>query len=109
MNNTCAKHELFISAIHGTNQLELTFNSKEKGFITRTCAPLDFGPWRRSSEENDVRYHLYDLSSSSGKHPLSIKAEQIIAMELIEQKFLPEYIVQWKPNWHIARDWGIYS
>ncbi len=98
----------FVSAIAETNLVELTFNSKEKGVITRICAPMDFGPWKRSSSP-EMRYHFIDLDSSSGVHPLSITAEQILQLTVLDKKFKPENIVNWVPEWHIARDWGVYS
>ena len=98
----------FVSAIGGTNLIELTFASSSKGIITRICAPMDFGPWKRSSS-GEIRYHFIDLNSSAGEHPLSIKADRILKLTVLNQKFKPENIVHWVPEWHIARDWGIYS
>jgi hypothetical protein len=99
----------FVTALQSTNLVELTFISKQKGEITRKCAPMDFGPWRRHSSNNDIRYHFIDLDSASGSHPLSITPEQIINIEQIEEKFSPENLISWKPNWYIARNWGKYS
>ncbi len=101
-------HNEFFVALNGTNLVELTFDSKEKGEITRTCAPMDFGPSRRYSSP-EVRYHFMDLDSSSGEHPLSITPEQVISIRTLEDKFSPAELVKWEPNWHYARDWGDYS
>ena len=98
----------FVSAIEETNLIELTFNSSSKGTITRICAPMEFGPWNRSSS-GELRYHFVDLNSSQGIHPLSIKEDQILRLNVLDEKFKPENIIQWVPKWHIARDWGIYS
>ncbi len=98
----------FVSAIAGTNLVELTFNSSSKGIITRKCAPMDFGPWKHS-RASEVRYHFIDLNSSQGAHPLSIKSDQILQLNVSDEKFKPENLVYWVPEWHIARDWGIYS
>ena len=38
MNN----HEIFLNAITEKQILRVTFNSKEKGEITRLCIPFDF-------------------------------------------------------------------
>jgi hypothetical protein len=102
-------HELFISAIHNTDLLNLTFNSKEKGVIQRTCAPLDYGVSRRHNSSQDMRYHLWDYDSSDGEHPLSILPEQVVSIELVGEKFSPSTIIDWTPNWHLNRDWGMYS
>jgi hypothetical protein len=102
-------HDLFISALVNTQLVKVTFKSNEKGILTRTCVPMDHGHWRRSSTYPDIRYHFMDLDSSSGIHPLPIKPENIINMELLQEKFEPGNIVNWVPDWHIARDWGIYS
>ncbi len=101
--------DLFITAINGTDLVKLTFTANNGETLTRTCAPMDYGPWRRCNSSNDIRYHLMDLDSSAGTHNLSIKPSQIIKLELLDEKFKPEYFVHWVPNWHIARDWGIYS
>ncbi len=104
-----ANHNLFISALENTQLITVTFKSNEKGTLTRTCAPMDYGHWRKSSTYPDIRYHFMDLDSSSGVHPLPIKAENILRMELLKEKFEPQNIVTWVPDWHIARNWGIYS
>ncbi len=101
-------HNDFLSAIAETNLIELTFTSNSKGVTTRICAPMDFGLWKRSSS-TEVRYHFIDLSSSQGAHPLSIKADQILELNVLDEKFKPENLIHWIPEWHIARDWGIYS
>ena len=98
----------FISALESTSLVELTFNSKEKGEITRICAPMDYGPWARSSSNED-RYHFVSVDSSSGTHPISITPEQVVHMEVLEKKFSLKELVRWQPNWHYARDWGMYS
>lgn len=98
----------FFSALHSTNLIELTFDSKEKGEITRKCAPMDFGPWARSSS-GEIRYHFIDLNSNSGTHPLSITPDQVRHMEVLEEKFKPGELIHWTPKWHYARDWGVYS
>ena len=105
MNN----HETFLHAIINKKVIELTFNSNEKGVITRKCIPFDFGPSRRNLKINPDRYHFYDLNSPEGKHTLSILPEQVIKVNLLDETFDPADYITWTPNWFIQRDWGIYS
>lgn len=103
------KKEIFITAIHSKKKVEVTFNSIEKGVITRICIPYDFGPSNRYKDGRD-RYHFYDLNSPEGKHNLSILPEQLINIEILNETFEPGDYVTWSPiNWHIKRDWGSYS
>lgn len=102
------KHDDFLCAIARKNLVKLKFNSNSKGTITRICAPMDFGPLKRSSSP-EMRYHFIDLDSSSGEHPLSIKPDQVLELNVLSDKFDPKNLVHWTPSWHIARDWGIYS
>jgi hypothetical protein len=101
-------HEIFLLSIHGRKHLNITFDSKEKGIIKRTCVPFDFGPSRKYKDGLD-RFHLYDLDSPDGKHNLSILPTQLHNIELVEIIFDPKDYVTWTPNWIVARDWGIYS
>jgi hypothetical protein len=98
-------HNKFVEAIHSTNLIKLTFNSKLSGVLTRTCAPMEYGTLRRSSSSK-LKYHFYSTDSS---HPMSISQSQIISMNILEKKFTPEEFIRWTPNWHIVRDWGVYS
>ena len=104
MNN----HETFLHAITNKTVIELIFNSKEKGVITRKCIPYDFGP---SSKSSKIKYHFHNLNSPKGPHPLPVLPEQIIEIKLLNESFDPANYVTWKPpyNWFIKRDWGIYS
>ena len=98
----------FFRALESTNLVLLTFDSKEKGVITRTCAPMDFGPSRIYSS-SEVRYHFIDVDSSAGAHPLSITPDKVVELEILEEQFSPENLVHWQPNWHYSRDWGSLS
>ncbi len=101
--------DTFINAIHDRRYLEVVFNSKEKGVITRTCIPFDYGPSRRIKEQSN-RFHFYDLNSPDGKHTLSILPEQLMSIKALDQVFDPADYVTWAPiQWFIPRDWGIYS
>ena len=105
MNN----HNIFLYAITNKKVIELTFDSKDKGVITRKCIPFDFGPSRRNLKINPSRYHLFDLNSPEGKHTLSILPEQVIKINLLDETFNPADYVTWTPNWFIKRNWGVYS
>ena len=103
------KSELFVAAIRGTQKLKITFDSKESGVITRTVIPMDIGPWKRIPGSTQMRYHMIDLDSTAGQHPLSVLPEQIVSMDLLAERFNPEDFVRWTPSWHTARDWGVLS
>ena len=98
----------FIQAIHNKQVIRLSFNSQEKGVITRKCIPFDYGPSRRSSDKSD-KYHCYDLDSPEGSHTLSIFPKQIVSIEILDQRFEPSSYVTWTPNWFVTRDWGQFS
>jgi hypothetical protein len=106
--NIMSNYEKFIQAIHNKRIIVAKIDSKEKGVITRTCIPFDYGPSRIYKDGLD-RYHLYDLDSPEGKHNLSVIPEQIIDIEITNEHFEPSDYVRWEPNWIIERDWGIYS
>lgn len=98
----------FLEAINNKLILQITFNSKEKGIIKRTCIPFDFGPSRKYKDGLD-RYHFLDLDSPDGKHNLSILPDQVLNMTLTNNNFNPADYISWTPNWHISRDWGEFS
>lgn len=99
----------FISAIHQKRKLEVTFDSNEKGVITRICIPFDFGPSRKYKDGLN-RFHFYDLNSPDGKHNLSILPEQIVKILILDDTFNPGDYITWSPmNWFVKRDWGMYS
>jgi len=102
----------FIQAIRNKKKIRLTFNSKtDGGPVTRVCAPMDFGPSRRTSDKND-RYHLWDYESDAKPHPLSLDPNRIIEMVVLEEGFKPSEFVTWDlaaSPWFVKRDWGIYS
>ena len=104
--------ENFIEAIHNFKKIRLTFFSKDDNMaIVRKCAPMDFGPSRRAKLQND-RYHLWDYESDTKNHNLPLNPEQIIKMEILDEKFDPSEFITWdtkKSPWFIERDWGIYS
>jgi hypothetical protein len=99
---------LFKQAIDDMLLVQLTFNANDKGIITRTCVPFDFGPSRRY-KDGENRYHFYDLDSPDGNHNLSILPEQVVEFELTNENFEPGDYIKWTPNWFYKRDWGKYS
>lgn len=97
-------------AINEKRLVEVTFNSFEKGEITRKCVPFDIGPSKRCKDGKD-RFHFWDLECPTGEnHNLSILPEQILNLNLSEEVFDPADYVTWeKIEWHVPRDWGSYS
>jgi len=104
--------EQFIRAIHGKRKIILTFYSKEDGcFLSRKCAPMDYGPSRRAKQKND-RYHVWDYESDTQKHTLSVNPEQISDIQFLEENFEPAEFITWdtvSSPWFIPRDWGPHS
>ena len=99
----------FINAIHSQNKVRVTFSSKEDGRnLTRLCAPMDFGPSSRAHNKAD-RFHMWDYESDQRNHTLSLLPEQVLNIEIIDEKFQPGEFVTWQPNWIIHRNWGAYS
>jgi hypothetical protein len=97
-----------IEAINQKVKVKVTFDSKEKGRITRLCIPFDIGPSKRYKDGLD-RYHFFDLDSPDGKHNLSVLPDQIIDIEITNEHFDPSKFITWTPSWFIVRDWGLYS
>ena len=99
----------FVGAIHSKNKVILTFHSKEDGHsLTRTCAPMDYGPSTRAHNKSD-RFHFWDYDSDTAKHTLSLLPEQVISIEVLPETFDPAEFVTWQTNWIVKRDWGTYS
>jgi len=88
--------------------VKLTFNSVEKGILTRKCIPFDLGPSRRFRDKSQ-RYHFLVLDGPDGRHNLSILPMQIVKIELIDAHFEPSKYIKWKPKWFVKRNWGVYS
>jgi hypothetical protein len=99
----------FIDAIHSKNKIRITFHSNEdRQSLTRTCAPMDYGPGTRANNKND-RFHLWDYDSDTARHTLSLLPEQVISIEILTETFYPAEFVTWQPNSIVQRDWGAYS
>ncbi|HAV5317769.1 hypothetical protein ABTP12_14815 [Acinetobacter baumannii] len=103
---------IFKQAIHSKNKVKLIFYSKEDGKnLERICAPMDFGPSRRSKNK-DERYHLWDYESDQSNHVLSLLPIQVINIEILNNNFDPSEFITWdvkKSPWFYIRDWGHHS
>ncbi len=99
----------FIEVIKNRTKVKVTFFSKEDASpITRVCAPMDYGPSRRARDKSD-RFHLWDYEGKRGPHIISIIADKVTGLEIVEDSFDPAKFVTWAPNWFIERDWGEFS
>jgi hypothetical protein len=95
----------FKDAISTKNKIRITFFSNEdSSLIARVCAPMDFGPLRRSKEKDD-KYHMWDYESAKGPHTLSLSIIQVSLIEVLEESFNPMEFVTWQPNWIFPRSW----
>ena len=104
--------DVFVQAIHDKKKIRITFFSKQdEEYLTRLCAPMDYGPSRRAEDKSDC-YHSWDYESDKGRHTLSLLPEQVDKIELTAIDFDPSEFVDWdlkKSPWFVARNWGSYS
>ena len=99
----------FLNALHGKYQVKVKFYSKEDGrSIVRVCAPIDYGPSRRSKDKSN-RFHFWDFTSDVGGHTLSLLPSQVQSINILSDPFNPSDFVRWRPKWKVPRDWGPYS
>jgi len=99
----------FLQALHSKSKVIVKFHSTQDGGpVRRTCAPLDFGPSRRTKDPSP-RYHFWDFTSDEKPHALSLGPRQILSIEILDLHFDPATIITWRPAWHIQRDWGPFS
>src|SRR4051794_21211434 len=90
-------HEVFTTGLTGLRRVSLTFFSREDGaHLMRSCAPMDFGPSRRTKDASD-RYHLWDYDSDTRSHVLSLLPLQIVSIEATNHTFEPAEFVTWSP------------
>ncbi len=105
--------EKFLKAIDEKLKIKITFDSKEKGIITRTCIPFDFGPsQKKDAIDKTEKYHMYDLDSpDNGQHNLPVAENKMLKIEILEENFNPAEYVTWNPpyKWIHPRNWGIKS
>lgn len=106
MNNPA----VFLKAIDSMSKIRIIFDSKSKGRITRVCLPFDFGPSQKDGAiDRSEKYHVYDLDSPDGPHVIPIAPNNIIDIEVLNEKFDPVEYVNWEPKWIDKRNWGIKS
>jgi len=96
-------HALFLKSLHARSKVRLTFYSKgDSQRVTHTCAPLDFGI-SKGSTETSKRYHFWDFE---GNQTLNLLSSQVRHIEATTESFDPAAVVTWKPRWVLKRDWG---
>ena len=102
-------YDLFIAAINSCTKVTLAFFSHEDDCVLiRTCAPMDFGPWR-AAHDGLERYHFWDDDGDEAPHPLGLLPEQIASIQSTNERFDPADFVTWTPAWYCSRDWGQFS
>lgn len=104
-------HNDVIAAIHQLRETSVTWPSQDGGQIqVRRCAPMDYG-LARISKDGKPRYHFWDLESPSGKnHNLSLRADQISDVTILDTIFDPDAFVTWTTNWVVPRNtWGRHN
>jgi hypothetical protein len=105
-------HDDIVRAIEERQEVEVQFRSKEDGgvLLTRRCAPMDFAPSTRAHDKTP-RYHFWDFESDSPRnHTLSLLANQILYVKVLDSTFDPASFVNWRTNWTIPRTtWGFYN
>jgi len=100
---------IFLNAMHTKRKVLIRFYSNDdRTILSRVCAPMDYGPSRRSKDLSD-RFHLWDFSSDVQAHTLSLNINQIVSIEQLSDAFDPSQFVSWKPKWTVPRNWGIFS
>ncbi len=100
--------DTFIEAIQSKNLIEITWQSKEKGVITRNCIPYDFGVSHRKGASLTQKYiHAWDISSPTGvPHNIQIIPSAVKDIVVLNEKFDPNEYVKWYPTrWEIPRNW----
>lgn len=103
--------EEFIQAIKNKRKIRATFFSKkDNDYVTRVCAPMDYGPTRREnvSDKTD-RFHMWDYEGKTGPHTASPTHDLVDNITVLDETFDPAEFVSWPPNWFIPRDWGDLS
>lgn len=94
------------NAIDNCFLVVLTFDSKNKGKLTRKCVPFDIGPRRNALSVSKIYFHFYDLGSPNKQHNLSVEPVNILELRVTEEKFEPSNYVNWTPAWFYPRNWG---
>ena len=95
-------HLVFVEAIHRRHLVQVVFTRATGDQASRRCVPLDFGPYQRYPGN---RYHLIDLDSPSGPHPMGLDGARVIAIRDTGEPFDPETTITWSYPWNIERSW----
>ncbi|MFO0677675.1 MAG: hypothetical protein U0169_14160 [Polyangiaceae bacterium] len=107
-----ADHPIFLDALAAKRQVEIRFfHAKEKKELVLTCAPLDFGPLRGSTDGLE-RYQLWDLHGKRKPFNVTVLPSDVKAIRMLDATFDPAEIVTWafKPGaWNVKRSWGPFS
>lgn len=104
-------HQVFVDALVAKKRLAVHFRDKEGRMVTRTCAPLDYGPLRGATEQDD-RYQLWDLEGRRKPLNITIRDVDVESFTVLDETFDPADIITWafKPKaWRLPRDWGQFS
>lgn len=97
--------QLMTTSINQKQLVELTFYNKEGKLLTRTAAPMDYGP-RRGWSSPEPHYHFMIVGTNGELHPLSLKREKVVEIKALPFRFAPDDLVTWQPNWYYPRNWG---
>ncbi len=99
MNTKSAKKE-FVDAIRDKKRVKVIFYSQEeKRFLVRVCAPIDYG-MDASVSAGAERLNFWDYegkkeaqTSAQAKHTLSLRADQVRSMNVLDELFDPSELV----------------
>ena len=100
------QHEIFAQGVKDGKKIELTFFTEEDLVkVVKICAPIDYNPGRRATDESSLYYFL-SFEDDNSCYALSLSPNQIINMKLTEDSFDPEYIIDYDTRWFLERRRG---
>lgn len=68
---------------------------------------MDFGATRNPQ---GIRYSFWNFDGTNSQHTMSLEANRIIEVVVLEHEFDPATFVDWETDWNIPRDtWGEYN
>ncbi len=105
MNTKSAKKE-FVDAIRDKKRVKVIFYSQEeKRFLVRVCAPIDYGMDASVSANGAERLNFWDYegqkegqSTGQTAHTLSLRADQVRSMNVLDEFFDPSELVASSTN-----------
>ena len=101
-----AQHKEFIEAIKEKKKVSVRLYSRaDSGVVDLICAPLDYGP-AAGVQDGVNRYHLWDYSSNTGSHNLTLLPTQILDLSLLGGLFDPAEVGVLPLPWSVPRDWN---